>query len=106
MIFVTIPKADFNFSSTFLGSFADVFRLYLSKVLSFGEDVKQNCDAKAHLNHTSNSMIIMYVSLLVLYLFQDEDGALSFHGVAFVNLAPLLYPGGNSSLLFIQDLFT
>ena len=30
----------------------------------------------------------------MFYLFQDEDGAISFHGVAFVNLAPLLYPGG------------
>ena len=26
--------------------------------------------------------------------FQDEDGSISYHGVAFVNLAPLLYPGG------------
>ena len=29
------------------------------------------------------------------FILQDDDGAISFHGVAFLNLAPLLYPGGN-----------
>ena len=26
---------------------------------------------------------------------KEDEGHLGFHGVAYVNLAPLLYPGGN-----------
>ena len=33
--------------------------------------------------------------------FQDDDGSVSFHGVAFVNLAPLLYPGGITQQEFL-----
>ena len=29
------------------------------------------------------------------FILQDDEGSISFHGVAFLNLAPLLYPGGN-----------
>jgi len=38
--------------------------------------------------------ISILILMLLLLLLQDDDGSISFHGVAFVNLAPLLYPGG------------
>lgn len=35
------------------------------------------------------------------FAFQEDDGHLSFHGVAYINLAPLLYPGGKIHLIFL-----
>lgn len=31
---------------------------------------------------------------------QDEDAGISYHGVAYIETAPLLYPGGKSSIFF------